>query len=267
MSRQRLQRPASRRRFGALIGVFARAEHPLALFLDDLQWLDAATLDLLENILIESELQHLLLVGAYRDNEVDAAHPLTRTLSALRRSGSVAQEIMLGPLTEEDLNQWFADAFQVETERVRPLAKLVHTKTAGNPFFANQVLHELVHDGLLTFDSADPGWRWDLNAIGGKGYTENVVDLMVGKLTVSARPTQEALKALACLGNKADTSTLAMIHGTSEEQLHSDLWEALRLELIVRSDDSYRFVHDRVQEAAYTLVPEEQRAPEHLRIG
>jgi PAS domain S-box-containing protein len=262
---------ATKARFQAairgLIGVFARAEHPLALFLDDLQWLDAGTLDLLENILIESELQHLLLVGAYRDNEVDAAHPLTRTLSALRRSGSVVKEIVLGPLTHEDLNQWFADALQAETERARPLAKLVHTKTAGNPFFAGQVLHELVDNGLLIFDSAHPGWRWDLEAIQAKGYTENVVDLMVGKLSRLAAPTQEALKTFACLGNEADTSTLALIHGTSEEQLHSDLWEALRMELIVRSDDSYRYVHDRVQEAAYTLVSEEQRAPEHLRIG
>lgn len=250
-----------------LIGVFARAEHPLALFLDDLQWLDAATLDLLENILIESELQHLFLVGAYRDNEVDAAHPLMRTLSALRSKGAVAQEVVLGPLTQEDLTHWFADALQIETEHARPLAKLVHEKTAGNPFFASQVLHELIDDDLLAFVSADRGWRWDLKAIGAKGYTENVVDLMVGKLSRLPQPTQEALKAFACLGNRAETSALVMILGTSEDQLHSDLWEALRLELIVRSDDSYRFVHDRVQEAAYTLVPEELRAPEHLRIG
>jgi len=250
-----------------LIGVFARAEHPLALFLDDLQWLDAATLDLLESILIESEPQHLLLVGAYRDNEVDAAHPLMRKLSALRRSGVVAQEVVLGPLTQEDLTHWFADALQTETECARPLANLVHTKTGGNPFFASQVLHELVDDDLLTFESADCGWRWNIEAIQAKGYTENVVGLMVGKLNRLALTTQEALKALACLGNRAESSTLAMIHGTTEEQLHSHLWDALLLELVVRADDSYRFVHDRVQEAAYALVPVEQRAAQHLRIG
>jgi len=250
-----------------LIGVFARVEHPLALFLDDLQWLDAATLDLLESILVESELHHLLLVGAYRDNEVDAAHPLMRKLSALRRSGAVVTELVLGPLTQEDFTHWFGDAFQAEAESVRPLARLVHEKTAGNAFFANQVLQELAEDGLVTFDSAHHGWRWALEPIRAKGYTENVVDLMVGKLSRLPLTTQEALKSLACLGNTADTSTLAMIHGTSEEQLHSHLWEALHLEMIVRSDDSYRFVHDRVQEAAYCLVSEGQRAPEHLRIG
>lgn len=251
----------------ALIGVFARAEHPLALFLDDLQWLDAATLDLLENILIESKLQYLLLVGAYRDNEVDLAHPLMRKLSALRKSGAVVQEVVLGPLTHEDFSHWFAAAFQAEAECARPLAKLVHEKTAGNPFFANQLLQELVEDGLVAFDSGQMSWLWNLDSIQAKGYTENVVDLMVGKLSRLPPTTQEALNALACLGNTADASTLAVIHGTSEEQLHSQLWEALRLELIVHSKDSYRFVHDRVQEGAYSLVPVEQRAPQHLRIG
>jgi PAS domain S-box-containing protein len=251
----------------ALIGIFARAEHPLALFLDDLQWLDAATLDLLESILLESELQHLLLVCAYRDNEVDAAHPLMRKLSALYGSGAVVQEVVLGPLTHEDLTHWFADALQVEAERARPLGKLIHEKTAGNPFFANQLLQELVEDGLLTFDSGDASSRWDLDRIQAKRYTENVVDLMVGKLSRLPITTQKALNALACLGNTADISTLAIIHGTSEEQLHSHLLEALRLELLVGSNDSYRFVHDRVQEAAYSLVPEGERAPQHLRIA
>ena len=249
------------------IGVFARAEHPLALFLDDLQWLDAATLDLLESMLVESELQHLLLVGAYRDNEVDSVHPLTRKLSAIRESGAIVRDVVLGPLDHDHLTQWFADALHGEPQRVGPLAKLVHEKTAGNPFFANQFLQELVAGDLITFDADRANWRWELGPIRAKGYTDNVVDLMVARLSRLPRATQQALKGLACLGNSAKASTLATVQGTSEEQLHSDLWEALRLELIVRSEDSYRFVHDRVQEAAYSLVSEEQRAPAHLRIG
>ena len=187
-----------------LIGVFARAEHPLALFLDDLQWLDGATLDLLENILVEPEPQHLLLVGAYRDNEVDAAHPLMRKLSAIRESGAMVQEVVLGPLEHEDLTQWFAEALHCPPERAMPLAQLVHEKTAGNPFFANQFLQELVADDLITFEASDAEWRWDLGPIRAKGYTENVVDLMVGKLSRLPLTTQEALKALACLGNTAE---------------------------------------------------------------
>ena len=250
-----------------LIGVFAQADHPLALFLDDLQWLDEATLDLLENLLVQAEPQHLLLVGAYRNNEVDATHPLMRRLSRIRESGATVEEVVLGPLEHKDLNAWFAEALHCQPERTMPLTQLVREKTAGNPFFANQFLQELLADDLITFDASDAGWRWDLGPIRSKGYTENVVDLMVGKLSRLPRATQEALRTLACVGNTSSSSTLAVVHGTTQEQLHSDFWEALRLELIVRSDDLYRFVHDRVQEAAYALVPQEQRAPTHHRIG
>ena len=139
-----------------LTGVFARPEHPLALFLDDLQWLDGATLELLESILVEPGRQHLLLIGAYRSNEVDAAHPLRRTLSILRDSGVLVEDIILEPLGDDDVSQWFGDAVHAEPERTRPLAQLVIEKTAGNPFFAHQFLQELVDDRLIVFD-ADHG--------------------------------------------------------------------------------------------------------------
>ena len=148
-----------------LIGVFAHAEHPLALFLDDLQWLDRATLDLLENILVQPEPQHLLIVGAYRNNEVDATHPLLRKLSVIRESGATVQEVVLGPLEHEDLTDWFAEALHCQPERTMPLAQLVREKTAGNPFFANQFLQELVADDLITFGASDARWRWDLGPI------------------------------------------------------------------------------------------------------
>src|SRR5262245_36200063 len=250
-----------------LIGVFARAEHPLALFLDDLQWLDAATLDLLETMFVERERQHLLLIGAYRNNEVDSAHPLRRTLSAARESGAIVEDITLGPLEHEDVSQWFADALHAEPERTKPLAQLVLEKTGGNPFFAHQFLQELVEDGLVGFDVDHGGWRWELGPIRGKGYTDNVVDFLVAKVSRLPVSTLEALKVLASLGNRTDVSTLAMVYGTSPELLHSDLWDALRAELIVRSDDDYRFAHDRVQEATYSLIPEEQRSAAHLRIA
>jgi PAS domain S-box-containing protein len=250
-----------------LLGVFARAEHPLALFLDDLQWLDGATLDLLENILVQPEPQHLLLVGAYRDNEVDDTHPLMRTLSAIRERGTAVQEIVLEPLERDDLSQWFADALRCPLERASPLAQLVHEKTVGNPFFVNQFLQELVADGLVAFESSDARWQWDLGAIRSKAHTDNVVALMITKLRRLPPMTQEALKDLACLGHAAQGSTLAIVHGTSVEELHSHLWEALRQELIVQSDGWYRFVHDRVEDAAYSLIPEAQCAEIHLRIG
>jgi PAS domain S-box-containing protein len=253
--------------FRRLIGVFARAEHPLALFLDDLQWLDAATLDLLEDVLVQRDLHDLLLVGAYRDTEVDASHPLMRKVAGIRKKGTAVQEIVLAPLNQEDLAHLIADTVHCEPHRASPLAELVHQKTAGNPFFANQFIQELVEEGSITFDSGQARWLWDLGPIHAKGYTDNVVDLMVGKLSRLPLTTREALKDLACLGNRAETSTLSILRGTSEEEVHSDLWEARRSELIVRAQDSYRFVHDRVQEAVYSLIPEEQRAQAHLRIG
>ena len=249
------------------IGVFARREHPLALFLDDLQWLDAATLDLIADLLIQPDVQHLLLIGAYRDNEVNATHPLMRKLEAIHGAGALVQEITLAPLAKEDLEGLIADSLHCAPERVAPLALLVHEKTGGNPFFAIQFTSALAEEGLLTFDHGSGRWSWDLTRIHAKGYTDNVVDLMVGKLNRLPVGTQQTLKEFACLGNSAEITTLSIVHGTSEEEVQSDLWEALRLEFVVRLDGSYKFVHDRIQEAAYSLIPQELRAEAHLRTG
>ena len=165
------------------IGVFARQEHPLALFLDDLQWLDAATLDLLEDLLTRSALQHLMLIGAYRDNEVTAAHPLTRKLEAIRNAGASVQEVKLAPLAREDVGRLVGDALRCDAARAAPLPELVHGKTAGNPFFVIQFLSALADEGLLAFDHDAARWSWDVGRIHAKGYTDNVVDLMVGKLS------------------------------------------------------------------------------------
>ena len=170
--------------FRRFLGVFARKEHPLALFLDDLQWLDAATLDLLEHLVTHPEVRHLLLVGAYRDNEVGRAHPLV--CRRWRRSATPEQgwrRLCSPRLGSNDIGRLVADAVHCELERARPLAQLVHEKTGGNPFFAIQFLTALNEDGLLAFDPVAPAWRWDMDRIRAKGYTDNVVDLMVEKLS------------------------------------------------------------------------------------
>jgi PAS domain S-box-containing protein len=253
--------------FRRFLGAFARKEHPLALFLDDLQWLDAATLELLEHLIADPSVRYLMLVGAYRDNEVSASHPLLRTLEVIREAGVRVQEIVLAPLELEDVGALVADALHCERLSAHPLAKLVHAKTGGNPFFACQFLTALAEEGLLRFDPSAAAWNWDLARIRAKGYTDNVVDLMVGKLKRLSNTTQDALQRLACLGNVVEITTLSLVFGESEDEIHTSFLEAARAGLILRLEGSYAFLHDRIQEAAYALIPEGERAGAHLRIG
>ena len=249
------------------IALFARAEHPLALFLDDLQWLDRATLDLMEDLLTHPEVGRLLLIGAYRDNEIDPHHPLTGKLAAIRNSGASVSEIKLGPLRRIQVKQLVADALGSEAGPVEPLADLVYAKTAGNPYFAISFLAALADQRLLVFDHLTGGWSWDIDRIRAKGTADNVVDLLLGKLARLPEETRHALLGMASLGAVAASATLGTVLGMSQNEVHAALWDAVRAELIEPLRNSYRFVHDRVQEAAYSLIPEEQRAAAHLRIG
>jgi PAS domain S-box-containing protein len=259
--------------FRRFLGVFARKEHPLALFLDDLQWLDAATLDLLKHLVTHPDVRHLLLVGAYRDNEIGPSHPLMRTLEAIRAAEASVHEIVLAPLGIDDIGRLVADALHCEPQRARPLAELIQKKTGGNPFFAIQFFIALADEELLMFDPVALAWQWDMDPIRAKSYTDNVVELMAGKLRRLSSTTQEALKQLACLGNVAPIATLALVHETTEDAMHAALSEAVHAGLVFREDSAfpedsgYRFLHDRIQQAVYSLIPEEQRPEVHLCIG
>jgi PAS domain S-box-containing protein len=253
--------------FQRFIQVFARPGHPLALFIDDLQWLDVATLDLLEHLLAQPDLRHVLVIGAYRDTEVDAAHPLASKLQAIRRGGAAVRDLALAPLTEADLTQLVGDTLHSTQERIATLARVIYDKTAGNPLFATQFLTALGDEGLLTFDQAQARWFWDIDAIHARSYTENVADLMAHSLARLPAETQRALQRFACIGNSAAVTTLALVFGTSPEGVDAALSPAVGLQLVEPLTGSYRFLHDRVQEAAYALVPESQRAGEHLRVG
>jgi predicted ATPase/signal transduction histidine kinase len=253
--------------FRRFLGVFARKEHPLALFLDDLQWLDSATLDLLEHLITHSDVRHLMLVGAYRDNEVGPSHPLMRTLEAIRKTDASVHDIVLPPLGLGDVGRLIADALHCAPEHARILAQLVQEKTGGNPFFAIQFLIELAEEGLLAFDSAGAAWSWDIDRIDAKNYTDNVVDLMVQRLKRLSIATQDALKHLACLGNMVEIGMLSVASEKNEEAMHAALWEAVRAGLIIHQGNSYKFLHDRIQQAAYSLFPEDRRPAVHLRIG
>jgi PAS domain S-box-containing protein len=253
--------------FRRFLSVFATAEHPLALFLDDLQWLDTATLEFLERLITDPDVRHVLLIGAYRDNEVSPSHPLMRTLGAIREARAKTQEIVLAPLGLDDVDRLIAEALRCSLNSAGPLALLIHEKTGGNPFFAIQFLTALAEESLLRFDRDASGWTWDLDRIRAKGYSDNVVDLMVGKLQRLSGTTQVALQQLACLGNVAEITTLNIVFGQSKEDIHIGFLDAARNGLIFRMEGYYSFPHDRIQEAAYALIPESERAGEHLRIG
>ncbi|MDC3961351.1 sensor histidine kinase [Polyangium jinanense] len=253
--------------FRHFIGVFAQKEHPLALFLDDLQWADSASLGLLQDLVTYPETRDLLVVGAYRDNEVSPTHPLMLALDKIRKEGARVSDIVLGPLSGEHVVALVSDALHCRREDAVPLAELVHEKTAGNPFFALQFLAALHEERLIEFDAHAGAFRWDVAKAREKGFTGNVVDLVVGKLARLPESTQEAVQTLACLGNTAEVTVLATVSGRSEEASHADLWEAVRAGLILRMADTYKFPHDRIQEAAYSLIPESERAAVHLEIG
>ncbi|ATB38517.1 hypothetical protein CYFUS_003952 [Cystobacter fuscus] len=270
--------------FQSAMRVFAQPQHPLALFIDDLQWADSASLKLIELVMRDDELRHFFLIGAYRDNEVGPAHPLTMLLDSLREGGAVLEELHLGPLSLDQTTELIADAVGQTSEALGPLAELVHRKTEGTPLFVNELLKRVHQDGLLTFDAQEGRWRWDIARIEEKGITDNVVELMVGNLKRLSMQTQQALKLAACLGHTFDLRTLATIVEQSLAETAARLTPALQAGFLltasepeVRTEEKggedsllvhdYKFVHDRVQQAAYALIGENERQAAHLRIS
>ena len=249
-----------------VLAVFARAAHPLVLFFDDLQWADRATLELLRYIL-NTGISHLLLVGAFRENEVDAVHPLTRTVEELRKSGAVVQSIVVGPLPVADVEHLLADFLRVEPTLVSQLACLVHDKTGGNPFFVIQFILALRDDGLLVFDATESTWSWDLGRIIARNFTDDLADFMVRKIGRLPTPAQDSLKVFACLGRAADSRTLAMLSDRDTAEVDAAMGHAVRAGLVVLNDATYEFSHDRVTYASYALATDFERAALHLRIG
>ncbi|MBP0021672.1 MAG: AAA family ATPase [Cyanobacteria bacterium SBLK] len=277
---------AAQNRFNLLlqkfIAVFTTKEHPLTLFIDDLQWADSASLNLLKVLMGDSQTKYLLLLGAYRDNEVFPAHPLMLTLAGLENA-----TITLAPLSVGHINQLVAETLSCTVTLAAPLTDLIYQKTKGNPFFTTQFLKGLHEDGLIAFNRNLGYWECDLVKVRDAALTDDVVEFMAGRLHKLSEATQNVLKLAACIGNQFDLETLAIICETQSEEIAADLWSALREGLILPQSEAYkffqgwekdekkadgitvgyRFLHDRVQQAAYSLIPEEQKWQTHLTIG
>ncbi|MEH2350465.1 MAG: AAA family ATPase [Nostoc sp.] len=273
--------------FQKFIQVFTTKEHPLVMFLDDLQWADSASLNLMQLLMNESESGYLLTIGAYRDNEVSSAHPLMLTLDALAKANATINTITLHPLSQGSLNKLVADTLNCHILSAQALTELISLKTKGNPFFATQFLKALDQDGLIQFDLNLGHWQCDIAKVRALAVTDDVVEFMASQLQKLPNYTQDILKLAACIGAQFDLKTLAIVSQQSESDAAVALWKAVQEGLILPQSEiykfyvgeldttqntqtetlNYKFLHDRIQQAAYSLIPHSEQQITHLEIG
>ncbi len=269
--------------FQNFIQVFCQKEHPLVIFLDDLQWTDSATLQLLQLIMTNANTQYLFVIGAYRDNEVSASHPAMLTLSEMKKQGVIVNHLSLSPLNLNQVNEFIADTLKTECIHTQRLAELVWEKTQGNPFFIKEFLKSLYAEQFLKFDTNAGAWSWNVEQIITRSITDNVVELMTEKIQQLSESGQKALQLAACIGNQFDLKTLSVINEKSQKETANELWDAMQAGLILPVGDDYKFIqtdrdanefkitykfsHDRIQQAAYFLIPSNDKQAVHWKVG
>lgn len=252
--------------FQRFVRVFARPDEPLVLFLDDLQWADSASLHLLKLLATDSQTHNLLLIGAFRADEMDAAHPLASTLQAVRSAGTALSSIELPPLSPSSIRQFVQETLRCSFDQADELSALIYEKTAGNIFFAREFLVALSQQNLLRIDSQG-AWRWDMAKLSALEVTDNVVELLTQRLQELSSTTQSLLKRAACIGGQIRMDSLCTIFEMDPDTVLAALRPAQQAGILIFADEAFRFAHDRLQETAYSLIPIEERAALHRQIG
>ncbi len=262
--------PESQNRFNIVfhkfLSVFAKAEHPLIIFLDDLQWADHASINLIKSLVTDPEREYFYLIGAYRNNEVDTFHILTAAMDQINRSGIHVNSISLGALEPNDINMILKDTLKISNGGISSLSELIYKKTSGNPLYIKQFLISLYREDLITYDQ-NSGWQWDIDHIKNMLPTEDMIELMTERITKLPENTQEVLKIASCIGNSFSLKTLSIAYGKSTEDTYSELSSSVQDCLILRFEELYMFAHDRIRESCYNLIPETHRKKIHLSIG
>jgi len=258
-------------RFNLVFQNFFRAicqkEHPLVLFIDDLQWADSASCLLLKVLMTDIDNRYFLIMGAYRDNEVDATHPLMMTIEEMQKAGATVNTISLANLSQNENNSLIADALMCEPLKTQALTDLVYEKTQGNAFFTHEFLKSLYEEELLVFDIKAFQWQWHLDKMAALDMTDNVVSLMAGKIEKLPKETIELLKLAACIGNQFDLAILSLLTEQTQEAMQDDLYSSLLNGLVIPLNQHYQFAHDRIQQAVYSLILEADKKRRHLQIG
>lgn len=227
--------------FHQFIKVLANADHPLIIFLDDLQWSDASTLNLLQKLVVAEDLTHLLFIGAYRSNEVDAGHPLHLTLAEIQKTKDI-HNLFMQSLDELSVNSIVADTLHRNPVSTHDLGELLHKKTEGNPFFVGELLKNLYHDGAIKFSTEAGKWTWNMESIQQVAISGNVVEFMIASMRKLSSAAQTVLQLAACIGNTFDLNILSIIYEHSMEETNDKLMEVLKKGMIVPLDDKYKFI-------------------------
>ncbi|MEG4252722.1 AAA family ATPase [Microcoleus sp. Pol10D4] len=277
--------------FQQFIRVFCQPEHPLVIFLDDLQWADSASLKLIQLLVTDPDSKYLLTIGAYRDNEVSPVHPLIQTIEKIQETETVVNNITIQALALDSVNQLIADTLDasVNSDKIKVFSELLFNKTQGNPFFLTQLLKTLYSENLLVYQVNIDRWEWDIQQIQAIGIADfNIVELVARNIRKLPETTQKSLKLAACIGNQFNLEVLSIVNEESNLATAAHLWEAMQAGLILPLSENYkipivfaqeelasirdikvdyRFLHDRVQQAAYSLIPESDKKATHLKIG